>query len=199
MSAATKQDNETTKERILTAALPLFADHGFAGTSTRMIARAADVNVATLAYYFEGKEGLYLTVMGRLHEDMAGFLPKAMPTGGDVFGWIAREAWTFAKSHRTHIRLLLRHVLDQGHHEPVLHETWSEPLLARVDGLLAPLLPQWSVARRRLFLVGVQHMLVRLSIEDEHQLAHMLGEPEDLDAEIVGWLEAFLRTQFQMG
>lgn len=82
MAGRGRGGGENTRERILTAALPLFAAHGFAGTSTRMIAKSANVNVATLAYYFEGKEGLYLTVLQRLHEDLVSFLPSAMPALG---------------------------------------------------------------------------------------------------------------------
>lgn len=50
---------EQARERLLMAALRLFADRGFAGTSTREIALAAGANVAAIRYYFGDKEGLY--------------------------------------------------------------------------------------------------------------------------------------------
>ena len=50
---------EQARERLLMAALRLFADRGFAGTSTRDIAQAAGANVAAIRYYFGDKEGLY--------------------------------------------------------------------------------------------------------------------------------------------
>lgn len=57
--------NEKTdkKEWILTIAENLFAELGFDGTSTRLIAKEAGVNMAMLNYYFGGKEGLYLAVL----------------------------------------------------------------------------------------------------------------------------------------
>lgn len=50
---------EQARERLLMAALRLFADRGFAGTATRDIAHAAGANVAAIRYYFGDKEGLY--------------------------------------------------------------------------------------------------------------------------------------------
>jgi AcrR family transcriptional regulator len=44
--------------QIMEAAEKLFADRGFAGTSVRDIAEAADVNLAMISYYFGSKEKL---------------------------------------------------------------------------------------------------------------------------------------------
>lgn len=54
-----RRDGEASRERILHAATRLFALHGFKNTSTRDIAKAAQVNVAALSYYFGDKAGLY--------------------------------------------------------------------------------------------------------------------------------------------
>jgi TetR/AcrR family transcriptional regulator, regulator of cefoperazone and chloramphenicol sensitivity len=43
---------------ILHAALKLFGENGFDGTSTRDIAAAAKANIGSIAYHFGGKEGL---------------------------------------------------------------------------------------------------------------------------------------------
>ncbi|WUI00793.1 TetR/AcrR family transcriptional regulator [Spirillospora sp. NBC_00431] len=55
------------RERILDVAGRLFAGLGYDGTSTRMIAEAAGLNVATVAYHVGGKRELYLAVMERAH------------------------------------------------------------------------------------------------------------------------------------
>ena len=52
-----------TKERLLDAAECLFAEHGYTGTSMRMISQQASVNIASANYYFGGKEGLWKAVM----------------------------------------------------------------------------------------------------------------------------------------
>ncbi len=48
--------------RLLRVALELFAEQGFAKTSIRQIAAAAQVNVAAVSYYFGDKVGLYQAV-----------------------------------------------------------------------------------------------------------------------------------------
>lgn len=52
-----------TKEKIMKAARNLFADQGYEGTSVREIAKAADVNVASLNYYFASKENLFHEIL----------------------------------------------------------------------------------------------------------------------------------------
>ena len=54
-----RSDGLEAKGRLLDAALLLFADQGFSKTSTREIAMAAQVNVASISYYFGDKAGLY--------------------------------------------------------------------------------------------------------------------------------------------
>jgi AcrR family transcriptional regulator len=48
-----------TRQRILDAALELFSHGGYDKVSVRDIALAAQVNVASISYYFGGKPGLY--------------------------------------------------------------------------------------------------------------------------------------------
>ena len=59
---ASRRDGEASRERLLLAALNLFAEKGYAATSTRDIAEAAGTNVAAIAYYFGDKAGLYRAV-----------------------------------------------------------------------------------------------------------------------------------------
>lgn len=54
-----RSDGEQSRERLLLAAMKLFAEQGFARTSTREIALAAGANVAAISYYFGDKAGLY--------------------------------------------------------------------------------------------------------------------------------------------
>ena len=59
---APRSDGEQSRERLLHAGLRLFATQGFAKTSTREIAEAANTNVAAISYYFGDKAGLYRAV-----------------------------------------------------------------------------------------------------------------------------------------
>ena len=111
----TRSDGRRTRERVLAVAIPLFAKHGFAGTSIRMVSTAAEVNVATLAYHFQDKEGLYTSVVTRLHEDLQAAFPNEMLQGSDpnvILHQVVAGIWAFCKEHREHNRLLMRHGLN---------------------------------------------------------------------------------------
>ena len=73
-----RKDKKGTAERILEAALACFAKGGFAGTSTRTLADAAGVNVATLAYHFKDKEGLYKAAVDSIYEQFFAVTPTSI-------------------------------------------------------------------------------------------------------------------------
>ncbi|MFL6123768.1 TetR/AcrR family transcriptional regulator [Actinophytocola sp.] len=54
-----QRDPERTKAKILEAAIEEFAAKGFTGARVSEIAARAGVNQQLIAYYFDGKEGLY--------------------------------------------------------------------------------------------------------------------------------------------
>lgn len=61
-----------TRERLLAEALRLFAESGYAGVGIREVAAAAETNIASIAFHFSSKEGLYRAVI----EQMAGELAR---------------------------------------------------------------------------------------------------------------------------
>lgn len=61
---------EQARQRLLQAALGLFAEKGREGASVREIAKAAGQNVAAIAYYFGGKDQLYGAVMEGIVREM---------------------------------------------------------------------------------------------------------------------------------
>lgn len=77
-----RSDGEQTRERLMHAALRLFAQHGFEKTSTREIAEAAGTNLAAIKYYFGDKAGLYRTVFfemqGKPEDEIARYADPAL-------------------------------------------------------------------------------------------------------------------------
>jgi AcrR family transcriptional regulator len=75
---AARSDGEQSRARLLHAGLRLFAQQGFAKTSTREIAEAANTNIAAISYYFGDKAGLYRAVffepIGSPPPEMSGLL-----------------------------------------------------------------------------------------------------------------------------
>ncbi|TWU31002.1 CerR family C-terminal domain-containing protein [Novipirellula artificiosorum] len=57
-----------TRTRLLAAAGPIFAHHGFNRATVREICSAAKVNIASVGYYFGDKLGLYRGVIAQIHE-----------------------------------------------------------------------------------------------------------------------------------
>ena len=57
-----QKPNSDASERIVKAALYLFATKGFSGTSVRDITSLANCNVAAINYHFKNKDNLYVKV-----------------------------------------------------------------------------------------------------------------------------------------
>lgn len=57
--------NKGVQDRLLDSAEELFCEHGFESTSIREIAAAAGCNIASVNYYFGGKDKLYVEVWRR--------------------------------------------------------------------------------------------------------------------------------------
>ncbi|KZS68551.1 TetR family transcriptional regulator [Mycobacterium kansasii] len=89
-----RDDRGVLAARILTAAREEFAEHGWAGTAIRAVARAADVDPALIYHYFGSKEGLL---------DAATAPPQK---------WLDSVAATWATPREQLGRQLIRNVLD---------------------------------------------------------------------------------------
>ena len=60
-------ESEDTRERVLAAAGPIFAEKGFEHTTVREICQLASVNLAAINYYFGDKRSLYNETVRRAH------------------------------------------------------------------------------------------------------------------------------------
>ena len=65
-----RSDGEATRSRILEAAGALFAVSGFAHTTAKAVAKRANVNLASINYHFESRDGLYRAVLLEAHQRM---------------------------------------------------------------------------------------------------------------------------------
>jgi AcrR family transcriptional regulator len=190
--------SKRTRQHILAVALPIFARGGYSGASVRKIAGAAEVNVATLAYHFVDKDGLYDTVIERLYEELAeglnGLDIMAFTQVRQVVVW----AWDFAGNHRDHIRLLIRHSLDHEERPRVLVDRWSDSFFMFGETIVLRFRPDWSRAECRMLTLSLQHLMARFAIEEPAQLDNILGGVEDLDAVVVDFFVSFLQRELGM-
>lgn len=71
------------RERVLQAALELFAEHGVSGTSLQMIADRVGVAKASVYYQFHTKEDIVLTLISPVFDDIARLVKIADAVGSD--------------------------------------------------------------------------------------------------------------------
>ena len=69
---------ESSRERILRVATELFGAHGFDAVTTRSIAAAAGLNIATVAHHTGSKAELYEAVFARLHAHETAMLEELL-------------------------------------------------------------------------------------------------------------------------
>jgi len=81
-----------TETRILNAASELFAERGYAKTTTRAIAELAGVNEVTLFRRFENKAGVLRALGEKWAQSMAGVVVPKMPDPEDTRGTLAALA-----------------------------------------------------------------------------------------------------------
>jgi AcrR family transcriptional regulator len=70
MDVSRSNNSERTRQKILDAALRLFADHGYAGASTQAIIEASRVTKPVLYYHFGSKAGLFRAVVDRAENQL---------------------------------------------------------------------------------------------------------------------------------
>lgn len=110
-SEAGIQTQDGTRERILAAALEVFAERGFDGARTRDIAERADANLGLIKYYFNDKEQLWKAAVARAFAELqAGFAEQLQPSeGAGTLAWLAqmiRQFVHFVARHPEFMRLM---------------------------------------------------------------------------------------------
>lgn len=136
--------SDDTRRRILAAAAELFSERGYAGTTTREIARAAGVNEVTIFRHFETKHNLLSEVI-HAHAnlpDLAGLLEERLT------GELRQDLISFGSlllNMLTERRETLRLMLCEAHQMPVLRQ-----VMVRVPDQLRGVLAryfQWKMER----------------------------------------------------
>ena len=103
-----RSDSEQ-RQKILDAAVAVFAEHGWKGATTRLVGRTAGVNSALLYYYFEDKHTMFVEAIRMV---LGGFLDHLAERRKPFVG--ARERLTFLvdglfdyyTAHRDRMRLM---------------------------------------------------------------------------------------------
>jgi len=84
-------DEYNSKERILHAAIKLFAQKGFEAASTREICKEAKINLCMISYYFGGKQELYNAIINDLIEKQTNYARNFIDFNSDVMSLSKNE------------------------------------------------------------------------------------------------------------
>jgi TetR/AcrR family transcriptional regulator len=114
-----QKDAEVTREALVAAGIELFAEFGFAGATTEVIARKAGVNKAMINYHFGGKEGLYEAILDRTLGPLAERLAELSRSEFSPEEILPRLLGTLRELHESRPNLsimLLREIVSGGQH-----------------------------------------------------------------------------------
>jgi AcrR family transcriptional regulator len=148
--------NDSTRQQILDAAGPVFADKGFQKATVREICAAAGVNVAAINYYFGDKHQLYVTTVQQAHENRAATVPLPAWDGFDspteklrgfVRTILARMVGLEEAPWQT--RLLMREVLAPTEACRQLVEAYFRPMMQVLLNIIDEIVPSAISATRR--------------------------------------------------
>jgi AcrR family transcriptional regulator len=156
----TKTDRgQQTRERLIAAALELFATHGYHGASMRQIAEAADVAVGGIYNHFRNKEEILIAVILAWHPLQLIMPALAQTEGATLESFIGNAARQFITTFTERPELLRIFMIElfefDGAHLPQMFETMGPKVvifterLAALDERLRPLSP---LAFMRIFL-----------------------------------------------
>lgn len=135
-----QQRSADTRERLLEAALEVFAAHGFAGASTREIARRAGVALAALPYHFTTKEALWRAVADRIFARLAATIGRRLEGLAGVdrptqLRLVLREFVCFSAAHPELHRFMLHEGFVASPRLAWLVETHVRPIYDFVRGM----------------------------------------------------------------
>ena len=159
-----QQRSVETRERLLEAALGVFAEHGFEGASTREIARRAGVALAALPYHFTVKEELWRATADRIFGLLATTIGR-------------RLAGLEGVDRPTQLRLVLREFVRFSAAHPELHRFMMQEAFAKSPRLA------WLVETH----VRPIYDFVRSMVESAgHDGVVLAGRPEHLHYILIG-------------
>jgi len=188
---------DQTRERIIQAAERLFLEHGFDGTSLRLVTSAANVNLGAVNYHFGGKDALFEAMLARrfdaLHAARLQLLDEYQAahhalTCDEILAALFKPALALAREADRgcdFLRLLGRAYIDPS---PVLRKLLADryaPAIARFKDAFAKALPQLSrqeLSWRLHFVMGA--MAYTLAGTDAWKLISAI-QPRERDDELL--------------
>lgn len=182
------------RERLLDAAEELFCERGFDETGVRDIAAAAGCNIASVNYYFGGKDNLYLEVWRRrlvlMREARIASINKVMLPGGppprleDLLRSYANafiEPMANESRGRQFIKLMAREMIDPHLSENVFYKELIRPTVPALQNALMKIYPGLDESKTALIILSVVGQLMQ-TLHMKGFLGHVHGRGKKMFA-----------------
>jgi AcrR family transcriptional regulator len=154
--------SETAHQKVLEAALGLFAERGIDATSMDSIAQASGVSKATIYKHWRDKDTLCLEVLGYLHGlDKE---PPAFDSGDLRADLIAQLNYQPAQHRKKMKERIMPHLIAYSARNPVFGRQWRERVLEQSRRSLKKILER-----------GIQHGQLSSAVPPEVALPLLLG------------------------
>jgi AcrR family transcriptional regulator len=146
-------NNDPSRDRLLLAAVEIFAVRGFRDATVREICAKAEVNAASVNYYFGGKEKLYAEALGYAFRQADLRYPMAQATAAGLSAEARLAGFIHVFLHKLldetalghHTKLVVREIADPTNALSGIIETAIAPQFMLLRELLPALLgPDWS-------------------------------------------------------
>ncbi|MGH0031155.1 MAG: TetR/AcrR family transcriptional regulator [Myxococcota bacterium] len=175
----------SSRERLLAAAMELFAEQGYAATGIAEVCRRAGVAKTALYWHFESKEGLLATVIETIGTSWIEQIRKAAYQAGTPEERIRRlvAEWRRILLEQPELlRLPIVAQLEQGDSQrarDALRTIWQRAEWALIEGIedtIGRSLPDVDLLAHTIFALLQGALLRQIVDPDEDQLDRVLGE-----------------------
>ncbi|MEZ5277001.1 MAG: TetR/AcrR family transcriptional regulator [Opitutaceae bacterium] len=170
-----------TRGRILSAAMDLFAAHGFHGTTVDAIVQAAEVNKRMVYHYFGSKEKLYKAALVEIYKRLSLLEVETFRHSDDIeenFREIVALYFDFLRANPDFTRLVLWENLNEGRGlKSARPQLTKNPVLHLLDRALKRAKAKGVVRRE----IHARHLLIHLIAlcqiytSNRHTLSQALG------------------------
>jgi TetR/AcrR family transcriptional regulator len=153
------------RRRILEAALDVFSQHGFRGSTLDQIAEAAGLSKPNVLYYFEGKEDIHVTLLNGLMDRWLEPLVTLDPDGEplvEILGYVRRKL-DMARDYPRESRLFAGEILQGA---PRMHRH-LETRLQRLFDEKCAVIEAWMDAGQ-LKAVDPRHLIFSIWATTQH-------------------------------
>ena len=115
-----------TRQRIFDAAVHLFAKKGFAATGVRELVREADVNLATVNYFFGSKKGLLRAILDDFFNTFLDGVEKTLSGEEDPMVRLRRTIQALARYFAAEREKMLIVITELPHDDPDIIDVKAE-------------------------------------------------------------------------